>query len=71
MSLRAQGTFDVKLKASDSNSGVAGVQITSNKKKPCKLLGYKRKLTLRSATRPKYMRAKDKAGNFSGWKKAR
>jgi hypothetical protein len=61
----------VKLKASDSNSGVDRVQITTNRKKAGKLLAYKRKLTVTSTTRPKYLRARDRAGNFSGWKKIR
>ena len=35
----------VKVKATDSNSGVAKVQVTANKRKPGKALKYKRKLT--------------------------
>ena len=45
--------------------------MTANKRKPGKLLAYKRKLTVRSAKRPKWVRARDKAGNFSRWKRAR
>ena len=40
--------WNVKVKASDSNSGVAGLQVTTNKRKPGKLLKYKRKLTVKS-----------------------
>jgi hypothetical protein len=47
------------------------VQLTSNKKKPGKLLKYKKKLTVKSAKRPKWVRARDKAGNYSRWRKAR
>jgi hypothetical protein len=65
------GRWKVKLKAKDSNSGVAKVQVTASKRKPGKLLRYSRKLTVRSAKRPKFVRARDKAGNFSKWKKAR
>jgi hypothetical protein len=64
-------TWKLNVKAADSNSGVAGVQVTANKRKPGKLLAYKRKLKVKLATRPKFLRAKDKAGNFSGWKKIR
>ena len=65
------GKWKVKCKASDTNSGVGFVQVTANKKKPGKLLKYKRKLTVKSAKRPKFLRARDKAGNFSRWKKLR
>jgi PKD repeat protein len=63
--------WKVKVKATDSNSGVGGVEITANKKKPGKWIPYKKKLTVKSAKKPKYVRARDKAGNVSGWKKAR
>jgi hypothetical protein len=61
----------VKTKARDSNSGVANVQVTTNKKKPGPLLKYKRKFTIRSAKRPKFLRARDRAGNYSKWRKLR
>jgi hypothetical protein len=67
----ASKRYTVKVKASDSNSGVDKVQVTANKKKPGKLLAYKRKLTVRLATRPKYLRARDRAGNFSRWRRLR
>ncbi len=63
--------WKLKLKASDSNSGVASVQITANKRKPGKLLRYKKKLTVSSATRPRFARARDRAGNYSRWRKVR
>ena len=62
-------TWKVKVKAKDSNSGVKGVQVTSNKKKPGKLVKYKSKVKVKSATRPKWIRARDKAGNNSRWRK--
>jgi PKD domain/NHL repeat len=64
-------TYVVKVKARDSNSGVGRVQVTANKKKPGKLLAYKTKMKVKSAGRPKFVRAQDRAGNFSGWKKLR
>jgi hypothetical protein len=45
--------------------------VTANKKKPGKLLKYKRRLTVKLGTRPKFIRARDRAGNFSAWKKVR
>ena len=61
----------VKVKAHDTNSGVGFVQVTSNKRKPGKLIRYKKRLTVKSAKRPKFLRARDRAGNFSRWKKLR
>ena len=63
--------FTVKVKAKDSNSGVDKLQITPNTRKPGKLRAYKRKLTVRAATAKLYVRARDRAGNFSKWRKAR
>ena len=63
--------WKLNVKATDSNSGVAGVQVTANKRKPGTLLTYKRKLKVKLASRPKFLRAKDKAGNFSSWHKIR
>jgi hypothetical protein len=64
-------TWKLNVKATDSNSGVAGVQVTANKRRPGRLLTYKRKLKVKLATRPRFLRAKDKAGNFSGWRTIR
>jgi PKD domain/Beta-propeller repeat len=61
----------VKVKARDSNSGVAKVQVTVDKRKPGRLLKYKTKFTIRSAKRPKFLRARDRAGNYSKWRKLR
>ena len=61
--------YTVKVKATDSNSGVGKVQVTANKRKPGKLLAYRTKLKLKA--KPKFIRAQDRAGNFSGWKKLR
>jgi hypothetical protein len=61
-------TYVVKVKARDSNSGVGKLQVTANKRKPGKLIAYKAKLSLKAAGKPKFVRAQDRAGNFSAWK---
>jgi hypothetical protein len=38
---------------------------------PGKALKYKKKFTVKAAKRPKWVRARDRAGNWSKWKKAR
>jgi len=74
----AMRTYRVRVKARDSNSGVRGVQITANKRKPGKLIRYTAKtrgktkiVKVRSVKRPRWLRAKDLAGNYSRWKKLR
>jgi hypothetical protein len=64
-------TWSVKLKATDPNSGVDAVQIAANKKKPGKFLAYKTKLKVKAPSRKLFVRARDRAGNLSPWKKAR
>jgi hypothetical protein len=64
-------SYTVNVKAKDSNSGVGKLQITANKKKPGKLLAYKTKRSVKLAAKPKFLRAQDKAGNFSAWKQLR
>ena len=66
----AKRTYTLKIKATDSNSGVKGVYVTANKKKPGKLIKYKRKIKVKATTRKLYVRARDKAGNLSRWRKA-
>ena len=63
--------WSLRIRATDSNSGVAKLQITANKRKPGKLLVYRRTLKLRAKARPKFVRAHDRAGNFSRWRKLR
>jgi hypothetical protein len=70
-SAAAAKTYVVKVKARDSNSGVGKLQVASNKRRPGKLLPYKTTVKLKSAARPKFVRARDRAGNFSAWKKLR
>ena len=63
--------YKVKVKAHDTNSGVGFVQVTVNKRKPGKLLAYKKTVKTKLAARPKFLRARDRAGNYSPWKKLR
>jgi hypothetical protein len=63
--------YTVKVKATDSNSGVDAVQITAKKSKPGRFLEYRTRLKVKAPTRKLYVRARDRAGNLSAWKKAR
>ena len=64
-------TWRVKVKARDSNSGVGHVQVTANKRKPGKLIAYRRAVKVKASARPRFLRARDRAGNYSRWKKLR
>lgn len=64
-------SFKVKVRAHDTNSGVAGVQVTAVKRKPGKLLAYKKTLKVKLSAKPRFIRARDKAGNYSRWKTLR
>src|SRR5439155_23849032 len=68
-SAAAVSPYVIKAKATDSNSGVGKLQVAVNKKRPGKLVAYKTKVTVRSAGKPKFIRAQDRARNFSAWKK--
>jgi hypothetical protein len=64
---KAKG-FRVKLKATDNISGVATYQITTNKTKPGAEIKYASSFKY-TGKLPAFVRVKDNAGNFSGYKK--
>jgi hypothetical protein len=71
--LDGDGSFrlrTLKLKATDNVSGVGGVQITTTKRKPGKVLKFRKKLKVKPAKKL-FVRVQDRAGNFSGWKPVR
>jgi hypothetical protein len=63
-------TVTLRLKAKDNVSGVGAAQVTKNKKKPGKLLKYKKTLKVAPAKKL-YVRVRDRAGNFSAWRTAK
>jgi hypothetical protein len=64
----AKRTYKLKVKATDNVSGVSGIQVTAKKKKPGKVLRYKSRMTVKLAARPRWVRVRDRAGNFSRWR---
>ena len=60
----------LRVKAKDNVSGVGRMQVTTNKKKPGKLLKYKKTLKVKPAPQL-YVRVRDKAGNYSTWRAAK
>jgi 6-phosphogluconolactonase (cycloisomerase 2 family) len=64
-------TVKLQIKATDNASGVDGMQITDNKRKPPAWKPYKTKAKLKTSKSKIYVRVRDKATNVSGWKRAK
>jgi hypothetical protein len=63
--------FTLRTRARDANSGLAQLQLATNRRKPAKARPYKSNLVFRAAQAPRYVRVRDRAGNFSKWRKLR
>lgn len=62
----------VRVSASDRTSGVRGVHVTTNRRRPGGLRRYRRVIAFRASRSSRvYVRAMDRAGNVSGWRRAR
>jgi hypothetical protein len=60
----------LKLRATDNVSGIGGMQVTSNKKKPGRFVAYKKTVKV-AAAKTFYVRVRDRAGNLSRWRAAK
>jgi hypothetical protein len=60
----------VTIKAKDATSGVDAVQLAVSRKRPSGVRKFARSLSV-AGPAPKYVRVRDRAGNFSAWKKLR
>lgn len=67
---RSKTGISVTTVASDKTSGVGKIQITSNKKKPGRLLKYAKTVKASVSGSTIWVRVQDRAGNFSAWKQA-
>lgn len=64
--------YTLRLRASDKTSGVGKLQLaTTSKRRPGKLLAYAKKVTVRATRAPRWVRVRDRAGNFSRWRTIR
>ncbi|HEX8744121.1 MAG TPA: hypothetical protein VF712_13410 [Thermoleophilaceae bacterium] len=62
----------IRVSAADRTAGVAGLQVTTNPRRPGGLRPYRRKVRLRAGRGAAiYVRAIDRAGNRSSWHRAR
>ena len=57
--------------ATDKVSGVRAMQVTTSRKRPGKAIRYAKRVVVRAATTDLWVRVRDGAGNWSGWKRAR
>ena len=64
-------TYRVRIRAKDATSGVAKVQLARNKKHPSSQRKFARTVRYKASSAPKYVRVKDRAGNFSRWRSLR
>ena len=60
----------LRLTAWDRTSGIRGLQVTTNRRRPGALIRYRRVIRFRATSPSIYVRARDGAGNFSRWRKA-
>ena len=63
--------YKLRLRAKDKTSGVRRVQLAAVRGKPLLTRRYQARFTVKLAKRPRYVRARDGAGNWSRWRKLR
>ncbi len=61
--------YMIRVRASDRTSGVTRAQAASDQRKPLKATRYRSVLRVRASRAPKWVRAQDRAGNWSAWKR--
>ncbi len=64
-------TVRVRIKATDALSGVGKMQVTDSKQKPGAVRAYAVSATLRTTKKAIFVRAQDRAGNWSAWRSVR
>jgi hypothetical protein len=71
-SRRRHRTYRLRIRARDNVSGVSRMQITQNRRRPGRVRKYRRLARFKGVAGQRlYVRARDRAGNWSKWRKAR
>ncbi len=68
---RTTRRIHLRIRARDKTSGVSKLQITNRKSKPGPLRRFRGRVAFKSTGRHIYVRARDRAGNFSRWKQGK
>ena len=66
--MRSARRYDVVLSAADRTSGVRQVQFAADRRRPAALAQFRARVRVRIDQRPRFVRVRDGAGNFSGWR---
>jgi hypothetical protein len=61
-------TYKVRIRAKDATSGVGKVQFALSKRHPSKVRKFKRISSYTGAKAPRFVRVRDRAGNYSRWR---
>ena len=61
--------YALRIKARDNASGVDRLQLATSRSRPGQLRRFKRRLTFRARSAPRYVRVRDRAGNYSKWRR--
>jgi hypothetical protein len=64
-------SYRVRIRAKDATSGVAKLQFARSKRHPSALRRFKRISRCKATRAPKYVRVRDRAGNYSRWRTVR
>ena len=67
----AKRSYMIRLRASDRTSGVARAQLATTKTKPLAATAFRTRLSATSVSRPRWVRVRDHAGNWSRWRAIR
>jgi hypothetical protein len=67
----AKRSYKIRLRASDRTSGVARAQLATTKTKPLAPTTFRSRLSATSVSRPRWVRVRDHAGNWSRWRAIR
>jgi hypothetical protein len=67
----AKRSYMIRLRASDRTSGVARAQLATTKTKPLAPTAFRTRLSATSVSRPRWVRVRDHAGNWSRWRAIR
>jgi Bacterial Ig-like domain len=63
-------TYRIRIKGRDRTSGINKMQVTTKRRHPGRKRAYKHRIEFKAKTTKIYVRLRDRAGNWSHWKRA-